>query len=71
LFVIAQGTVFALRERGMGAEEAGRVLRVDYTASGSVRRAGKRLLVEVELVETRTARIVWTECIDRTLDDAF
>ena len=71
LFVIAQGTVFALRERGIGAEEAGRVLKVDYTASGSVRRAGKRLIVEVELAEVRTARIVWTERFDRTLDDAF
>ncbi|HKH27191.1 MAG TPA: winged helix-turn-helix domain-containing protein, partial [Sphingomicrobium sp.] len=71
LFVIAQGTVFALRERGIGAREAGRVLRVDYTASGSVRRAGTRLLVEVELAETRTSRIVWTESFDRTLDDAF
>src|SRR5690606_40762786 len=30
LFVIAQGTVFALRERGIGPEEAGRMLKVDY-----------------------------------------
>ena len=40
LFVIAQGTVFALRERGIGTEEAGLLLKVDYLASGSVRRAG-------------------------------
>jgi TolB-like protein len=71
LFVIAQGTVFALRERGIGTEEAGLLLKVDYLASGSVRRAGKRLMVEVELTETRTSRIVWTERFDRTLDDAF
>ena len=71
LFVIAQGTVFALRERGIGPEEAGQLLKVDYLASGSVRRAGKRLMVEVELAETRTSRIVWTERFDRTLDDAF
>ena len=43
LFVIAQGTVFALRERGIGTEEAGLLLKVDYLASGSVRRAGKRI----------------------------
>jgi hypothetical protein len=47
------------------------VLRVDYIASGSVRRAAKRLLVQVELTETRSARIVWTESFDRKLDDAF
>ena len=61
LFVIAQGTVFALGERSIGAEEAGRTLNVDYVVSGSVRRQGDRLIVTVELAETRTARIVWAE----------
>ena len=71
LFVIAQGTVFALHERRIGPEEAGRMLNVDYVASGSVRRQGKRLTVMVELAETRTARIVWAEIFDHKLDDAF
>ena len=38
VFVIAQGTVFALDERRVGAEDAGRRLNVDYVASGSLRR---------------------------------
>jgi TolB-like protein/DNA-binding winged helix-turn-helix (wHTH) protein len=71
LFVIAQGTVFALRDRNIGPEEAGRVLNVDYVASGSVRRSNQRLLVTVELLEVRTARIVWASDFDRALDDAF
>jgi len=71
LFVIAQGTVFALHERRIGAEEAGRILNVDYVVSGSVREQGKRLTVTVELAETRTARIVWAETYTHTLDDAF
>jgi TolB-like protein len=71
LFVIAQGTVFALHERRVGPEEAGRMLQVDYLVSGSVRRSGQRLTVAVELTETRTARIVWADRFDRTLDDAF
>ena len=71
LFVIAQGTVFALHERSIGAEEAGRMLNVDYVVSGSVRRDGKRMSVTVELAETRTAHIIWTEIFDQTLDDAF
>src|SRR5918999_2636529 len=40
MFVIAQGTVFALHERSVGAEEAGRMLNVEYVVSGSVRRRG-------------------------------
>ena len=71
LFVIAQGTVFALHERHIGPEEAGRMLNVDYVVSGSVRSQGKRLCVTVELAETRTARIVWAEIFNQPLDDAF
>ena len=71
LFVIAQGSVFALHERRIGPEEAGRMLNVDYIVSGSVRRQGKQLTVTVELAETRTARIVWAEIFNHKLDDVF
>jgi DNA-binding SARP family transcriptional activator/TolB-like protein len=71
LFVIAQGTVFALGERHVGAEEAARMLNVDYVVSGSLRRQGRRLRVTIELAETRTARIVWAEVFDQSIDDAF
>jgi DNA-binding SARP family transcriptional activator/TolB-like protein len=71
LFVIAQGTVFALHERHVAPEEAGRLLHVDYVVSGSVRRDGKRFTVAVELAETRTGRIVWAETFNRTQNDAF
>jgi DNA-binding SARP family transcriptional activator/TolB-like protein len=70
-FVIAQGTVFALHERGIGAEEAGRMLNVDYVVGGSLRRDSGRLNVTVELAETRTARIVWTEAFNQKPDDAL
>jgi DNA-binding SARP family transcriptional activator len=71
MFVIAQGSTFALAERRIGAEEAGRMLNVDYVVSGSVRQQGKRLTVTVEMVETRTAHIAWSETLDHAADDAF
>jgi DNA-binding SARP family transcriptional activator/tetratricopeptide (TPR) repeat protein len=71
LLVIAQGTVFALHERGIGWEEAGRTLNVDYVASGSFERRGGRVIVTIELAETKTARIVCTEVFERKLDDLF
>lgn len=71
LFVIAQGTVFALRERGIPAEAAGRMLDVDYVVSGWLQRHDRRLTVAVELAETRTARIVWVEVFDQPADDTF
>lgn len=71
VFVIAQGTVFTLHSRQIGAEQAGRLLNVDYVVSGSVRQLGRRLTVTVELAETRNARILWAEAFDHVLDDAF
>jgi len=71
LFVIAQGTVFALSERSVGPEEAGRMLNVDYVVSGSLQRRGNRLAVSVELTETRTLRIIWAEVFDQKADDAL
>ncbi|CAB3626577.1 Tetratricopeptide repeat [Achromobacter spanius] len=71
LFVIAQGTVFALDQRSVGPEEAGRTLNVDFVVSGRLRRHAKRIIVDVALVQARTARIVWAETFDHPLDDAF
>jgi DNA-binding SARP family transcriptional activator len=71
LFVIARGSVYALRERGIGAEEAGRVLNVDYVAAGTVRRHGGRVSILVELVQTEDARIVWADEIEGAAEEAL
>ena len=71
LTVIAQGTMFALSERRVGAEDAGRMLNVDYVVSGSLQQEGSRVRVAVELAETRTARVVWAETFDQKVDDTF
>ena len=71
LFVIAQGSMFALHARSIGAQEAGQMLQVDFVVSGTVRRHDHRLVVTAELADARTARIVWAEIFDRPLDDAF
>lgn len=71
LFVVAQGSVFALHERRIDPSDAGRMLAVDYCVSGSVRDDGRRLTVTVELAEARTARIVWAETFDHVHDETF
>lgn len=70
-FVIARGSVFALAEKAIAPEEAGRKLNVDYVATGTVRSLTGRVIVGVELVEVRTARIVWAETFEHRLDDIF
>jgi DNA-binding SARP family transcriptional activator len=71
MFVIAQGTTFALRDRSVGPEEAGRLLNVDYVVSGAVRRHARRVMVTADLIETRTARVVWSETFDQKVDDTL
>jgi TolB-like protein len=71
VFVIAQGTVFALDERRVGAEDAGRRLNVDYVASGTLRRERGTVSVTVQLTETRSARIVWAEVFNAQAGDAL
>lgn len=71
LFVIAQGTVFALREQRIAPEDPGRILNVDYVVSGSLHCRGKQLSVAVELAEVCTARIVWAEVFNHMADEAF
>jgi len=61
LLVIAQGTVFALHERGIAPAEAARTLNVDYLVSGTFQRRGTRVVVAVELADMRTARIVFAD----------
>lgn len=72
MFVIAEGTMFALAERHVGSEDAGRRLDVDYVASGSLRRGpGARLAVSVQLAEARSAQVLWAEEFSARLDDTF
>jgi TolB-like protein len=71
LFVIADGTTFALRERGIAPEAVGRLLGVDYLVVGSARVRDGRLALEVQLDETRTARVLWSERMDGRRDDTF
>lgn len=71
LFVIAPGSVFALKERRLGSEEAGRVLDVDYVVTGATRIDGSRLTVTAELAETGSGRVAWAEIFTSPLDDAL
>jgi TolB-like protein/DNA-binding winged helix-turn-helix (wHTH) protein len=71
LFVIARGSTFALRDRGADPPEIGRVLNVDYVATGVVLRNTDQLVVSVELCATSDGRLVWTETYETPLANTF
>jgi DNA-binding SARP family transcriptional activator/TolB-like protein len=71
LFVIAQGTVFALAEQHTAPDEAGRLLGVDYLVRGVVRWFGERAHVTVELTQTATGRVAWAEQFESKREEAL
>ncbi|BDA82915.1 hypothetical protein Sa4125_04570 [Aureimonas sp. SA4125] len=62
--VTARGSVFSLSERGIADHEAGRLLGVEYLATGSVNCTDERISIAVQLVETRSGDILWAERFD-------
>jgi len=71
LFVIARGTSYVASARGMDASEAGRVLNVEYVVSGTVRYLGERMVIHVELAETRDGGILWADQTDGAVAEAL
>jgi TolB-like protein/Flp pilus assembly protein TadD len=71
LKVFPRAAVLAFRDKPVTAPEVGQQLNANYVLSGSLRRAGNRLRVTAQLVETRTGHGVWAERFDRTLEDVF
>ena len=69
--VTARTSAFRFRSKELDLQEVGEKLRVDYILLGSVRRAGNRLRVTVQLVDPKHEYCVWSERYDRTLDDVF
>ncbi|HLW26287.1 MAG TPA: hypothetical protein VKY54_01035 [Kiloniellales bacterium] len=71
MFVIARGSVFALADQGLSPTEAARRLKVDYFAHGILKRRSERLEVAVELVETHSTRLLWSEVFVLKQEAAF
>jgi adenylate cyclase len=51
--------------------EVGRALNADYVVEGSVRRAGDRVRITAQLINTASGAHLWAERYDRPLEDVF
>ena len=71
LFVIARNSSFTYKGHAVNVQKVGRELGVAYVVEGSVRKAGKRVRITAQLVETATGNHIWAERYDRDLDDIF
>jgi TolB-like protein/tRNA A-37 threonylcarbamoyl transferase component Bud32 len=71
LQVFPRATMMAFRDKAVTAPQVGRQLNAKYVLGGSLRRAGNRLRITAQLIDTQTDFPVWTERYDRELQDVF
>jgi TolB-like protein/Tfp pilus assembly protein PilF len=69
--VVARNTTFAYKGRSPDIRKLAVELGADYVVEGSVRRAGQRIRVTAQLIDTGTGSHVWAERYDRKLEDIF
>jgi len=71
LRVIARTSVMNYKKKEKGISEIGRELSVGSIMEGSVRKAGSRVRITAQLIETRSEEHLWASTYDRELDDIF
>lgn len=71
LRVSARASSFHFRGKDAPLAEVGRALNVATLLDGSVRWAGNRVRISVQLVKVSDGYQLWAETYDRTLDDIF
>jgi TolB-like protein/Tfp pilus assembly protein PilF len=71
LRVAARTSAFSFKGKQATVAEIGRSLNVATVLEGSIRMAGKRVRIAVQLVSTADGYHIWSETYDRTMDDIF
>ena len=71
LFVISRNTAFKFKGQAVNVRQTAQDVGVQFVVEGSVRRAGNRVRITVQLIEGETDRHIWAERYDRDLEDIF
>jgi len=71
LFVIARNSSFTYKGRAFEVKQVARELGVRYVLEGSVRKAGNRVRITGQLIDTATGAHIWADRFDGALDDIF
>ena len=71
MLVIGRNTAFTYKNRPVDAKRIGRELNVRYVLEGSVQRAGNRMRVNVQLVDTESGNHLWADRFDKPVADLF
>ncbi len=71
LFVISRNSAFQYKNKAVGVRRVAGEFNVQYVVEGSVRKAGSRVRVTVQLIDGQADRHIWAERYDRELEDIF
>ena len=71
LEIFPRSEMLPFRDKPVTAPEVGEKLGAMYVLEGSIRRAGNRLRITTQLVESATRHSVWAERYDRQMEDVF
>jgi serine/threonine protein kinase/Flp pilus assembly protein TadD len=71
LSVISRGSVMPFKKREQSMREIGATLGATTLLDGSVRRAGDRVRIVAQLIDSESDRHLWAETYDRQLTDIF
>ncbi|MCI0355343.1 MAG: protein kinase [Acidobacteria bacterium] len=71
LRVFPRASVVAYRDKEGSAQQIGGELDAAYVLMGSLRRAGQKLRITAQLVETATGHTLWAKRYDREMSDVF
>ena len=71
LTLIARTSVMRYKALTKGIDEIGRELNVGTILGGSVRKAGNRLRITVQLIDVQSQAHLWAQSYDRGFDDVF
>jgi len=71
LSVIARHTSFTYKEKAGKVQNVGKELGADFILEGSVRKAGARVRVTGQLINSNDGTHIWAERFDRDLTDIF
>ena len=71
LEVIARTSIMSYKKKETSVSLIGRKLRAGTLVEGSVRKAGSRIRVTAQLINSSTESHLWAESYDRNLEDIF
>src|SRR6202167_4019453 len=71
LNIFSRPTVLAFRDQTVTPQQVGQKLGAAYVLTGTLRRAGARLRINVQLVDTHTDFQLWSDRFDREMKDVF